>query len=56
MRLHVQSGETRDSFRNQILANYAEENGLAIKKVKDYGQDAVTLPEANMEDFSSLVK
>ena len=54
--LEVQSGETRDSFRNQILANYVEENGLAIKKVKDYGQDAVTLPEANTEDFSSLVK
>ena len=53
--LEAQSGETRDSFRNQILANYVEENGLSIEKVKDYGQDAVTLPEANTEDFSSLV-
>ena len=53
--LESQSNNTGDSFRNQILANYVEENGLAIRKVKDYGQDAVTLPEANMEDFSSLV-
>ncbi len=54
--MKVQSDDkTRDSYRDQILANYVEENGLSIKKVKDYGQDAVTLPQENIEEFSSIV-
>ncbi len=48
--------EAKDAARNQILANYAALNNLSITKVKDYGADAVTLPEANMDKFSSIVE
>ena len=54
--MKIQSDQDeREKVRAQIIANYVAANNLNITAYKDYGQDAVTLPDENIDSFYSTL-
>lgn len=54
--MKIQSDQDeREKVRAQIIANYVAANNLNITAYKDYGHDAVLLPDENIDSFYSTL-